>query len=201
MKIPDFLTHLRHDKRGFPVPWINLWGLEDPERMSIEHDPMVGGPAMVLHDQCQQIPDFTRMNMQRQRAAMVAGLCQVCARGVPWSRRFLVVSDISAERVVVDGRGVTVLSEPWLDERCARFALDHCPALIRRHRRDALSLVAVTSPRTVRLVVSRGWVEGPLEAESKRVQPAMWVKLWLMDLDVQLVAAVPTPRLAGARPP
>lgn len=188
--IPAWLGHLRTDRRGIPVPHINLWGPEDPARYSIEHDPAVGGLAIFLRDDDQTVPDFTRQNMHRQRQCMVEGLCQVCARPVPWSRRFLVISSISAgDPVHVEGLGrVVTVTEPWLDQRCASYALSHCPALLRRRRvtqpRD-LYVIRVTSKRDVVLVVSRGWVEGPLEAESRRIQPYMWAKLHLPALQIE----------------
>lgn len=177
MEIPTRLSHLRTDRRGIPVPWINRWGDEDPARYEIRYDPAVRGPALFLPDDETGAPDFLHQNHERQRLAMVEGLCQVCARPVPWSRRFLVVSGISAETIHVRGRGtIVVITEPWLDEFCATFAMRKCPGLIRRRTADDLHLIPVTSRRGVELVVSRGWVDGPLEAESRRVQPAMWVK-------------------------
>jgi hypothetical protein len=62
----------------------------------------------------------------------------------------------------------------------AVLAVSRCPALIRRRRDENLHTVRVTSPRDVELVVSRGWVDGPLEVETRRVMPAMWVKLLLV---------------------
>lgn len=177
MKIPDWLGHLRTDRRGRPVPFINRWGGEDAGRIRIDWDPAVGMAAVFYDETGQTEPDFTAQHMARQRQCMTQGLCQVCARPVPWSRRRLVVSGISLEHVVVAGLGPRwVVTEPWLDDRCAEFALRVCPALIRRRRDEHLVLVEVTSRRHVELVVSRGWVEGPLEAESRRVRPAMWVK-------------------------
>lgn len=79
-----------------------------------------------------------------------------------------------------------MVTEPWLDRRCAEFALNVCPALIRRTREERLTLVPITSKRQVQLVVSTGWVEGPLEAESRQVQPAMWAKLALTDVRIRI---------------
>lgn len=161
MEVPARLSHLRTDRRGTPVPWINRWGLEDPARYEIRYDAAVRMPALFLPDDDDAGPDFLHQNHERQRLAMVEGLCQVCARPVPWSRRFLVVSGMSAETVRVPGRGdVVVISEPWLDEFCAAFAMRKCPGLIRRRKTDDLHLMPVTSKRSVELVVSRGWVDG-----------------------------------------
>lgn len=181
MKIPARLSHLRTDRRGIPVPWINRWGDEDINRYEIRYDQAVRQPALFLPDDEAGGPDFFHQNHERQRLAMVEGLCQVCGRPVPWSRRFLVVSGISVETVHVPGRGeVVLISEPWLDELCATFALEKCPGLIRRRKADNLHLMPVIRQRDVELVVSNGWVDGPLEEESKRVMPAMWVKAHLL---------------------
>lgn len=184
MKVPAFLSHLRTDRHGRPVPYINLWGPESVDRLAIRHDPHVGGLALFLDDDGQPEPDYFRQNMQRQRECMVRGLCQVCARPVPWSRRWLVVSSMSVDVIKLLGQSFTVLTEPWLDERCAAFAVDRCPGLIRRRSATDLQLVPVTSQRQCRLVSSTGWVDGPLEVESRRVQPIMWVKLLLTDVTV-----------------
>lgn len=175
MKIQDWLGHLRTDRRGIPVPYLNRWGPERPDQLSIRVDPVVHQLAVFQDDADEPDPDFTAQNMQRQRECMMRGLCQVCARPVPWRRRLLVVSSMSTSVVDVQGVGpAVVVTEPWLDQRCAGFALNHCPALIRRKHGDDLTLLVVdTRPK---LIVSNGWVEGPLEAESRRIKPAMWVK-------------------------
>jgi hypothetical protein len=184
--VPAHLSHLRTDRRGLPVPYINMWGVEDEERMSIRFDHWVGGPAIFMDDSEQETPDFTRQNMQRQRECMIRGLCQVCGRPVPWSRRFLVVAALSVETITLEGRKVPVVTEPWLDDWCADFAISKCPALIRHTREEELGLVSVTARRDTLTVMSRGWVEGPLEVESRRLQPAMWAKLILTRYELRV---------------
>lgn len=180
MNIPARLKGLRQD-RGRPVPYVNRWGPEDAGRIRIAIDPHVSGmPALFDDDGDEQAPDFTAQNFQRQRECMTQGLCQVCGRSVPWSRRFAVLSVMSTDRIDVHGYGSCVaLTEPWLDEECARFALDVCPALIRRRRDESLILVRVERSH-VRMSVSLGYVDGPLEQESKAVMPAMWAKAILL---------------------
>jgi hypothetical protein len=177
--VPPRLAHLRRDRRGLPVPFVNNWGPEDPARYAVMPDRTVGRDALFLDDHDQAVPDFTRQSMQRQRLCVVDGLCQVCTRPVPWSRRFLVVSDISIDVIDLGGEQWVALTEPWLDEECAAVAVERCPALVRRTRADNLSVVKVTSRRQVRLVVSTGWVEGPLEAATRANPVAMWVKILL----------------------
>lgn len=177
MKIPSFLEHLRRDDRGRPVPWINLWGTEEIDRMSIRLDVNAGWqPAIYLDDSEQTVPDFTRQNMQRQRRAVARGLCQVCGKRFGWPK-LLVWSSISTQIVDVEGIKCVVVSEPWLDEQCAAFALQKCPGLIRRRTSDDIKLIKVDDLDQVKLTVSHGWIEGPLEAESRRTLPAMWAKV------------------------
>jgi hypothetical protein len=175
-EVPPFLAHLRRDRRGLPVPYINLWGVESPDRLSVQYDPHVPGPGVYFDDTGQDVPDFTAQNMQRQRECMVDGLCQVCARHVPWSRRYLVVAELSVQRIDLYGKSTIVVTEPWLDERCAQYALETCPALIRRRRDEKLWLVPIRSKLEVVLIVSTGYIDGPDEELSKRLRPAIWVK-------------------------
>lgn len=197
--VPLRLAHLRRDRRGLPVPFVNGWGPDaDVSRIAVRPDRTVRRDALFDDDEDQDEPDFTRQNMQRQRLCMVDGLCQVCERPVPWSRRFLVVSDISIQRIELGGEEWVSLTEPWLDEECARLAVDRCPALVRRTRRDNLSLAKVTSKREVQLVVSEGWVEGPLAAPTRANPVAMWVKVLLPR---GLVKVTPADPKSPDRPP
>lgn len=174
--VPDFFAHLRRDARGLPVPYVNVWGAEDVARMSVAFDRFVQRDAAFIDDTNETVPDFTRQHMGRQRRCMVEGLCQVCARKVPWSRRFLIVSSVSVRTIDVEGRRRNVITEPWLDERCARFAITHCPALIRRRRDDDLWLTQVHQ-RECQLSVSTGWLD---DFPDTLVNPvAMWVNILL----------------------
>lgn len=185
MKIPLWLDHLRLDDHGRPVPYVNRWGAESLERLSIRHDPYVGGPGIFDDDSAELVPDFKAQNMGRQREVMARGLCQVCARPVPWSRRYLVISAISIDWITLDRHTekTPVVTEPWLDGRCADFAMTKCPALIRRRRDEDLTLVQVRE-RNATLIVSSGWVEGPLEHESRELLPAMWAKVALTNVRI-----------------
>jgi hypothetical protein len=177
MQAPAHLDHLRRDSRGRPVPWINLWGAEDTARMSIRPDPHCAGqPAVYLDDSQETEPDFTRQNMQRQREAVARGLCQVCGRRFGWPK-LLIWSSISVRTVDVDGTACVVIAEPWLDTQCADFALSKCPGLIRRRTAKDIQLVIIDSIDQVKLTISNGWIDGPLEAESRRLLPCMWAKI------------------------
>ena len=194
MRVPAWLEHLRLDK-GRPVPYVNRWGPERPERFSIRPDRHAAGRLAVFDgDADETVPDFTAQNLQRQRECMVAGLCQVCAREVPWSRRFLVLSSVSIGKATIEGIPweQVVITEPWLDEACARLAVDVCPALIRRGRDADRTQVHITSEQQVVLTMSVGTVAGPLKEESERVLPAMWAKALLLGVDIRTAPNEPT---------
>jgi hypothetical protein len=192
-----WLAHLPRDARGFPVPWLNRWGDDTVATTRIEFDPHVGRQAM-FHDDHGPVPDFTAQNMGRQRQSMMAGLCQVCGRPVPWSRRNLVLSGSTVEPIAVPelgGRAVAAITEPWLDDRCAAIATLLCPALIRRSHDDDLHVVPVRRERDVHLVVSVGTMDAArlgevgtasaahmaaLRAACAGGPVAMWVKVVLL---------------------
>lgn len=177
--IPPFLRHLRVDRRGIPVPYINLWGGHDVERMFVRRDRTVGRRAVFIDDSRETVPDFTSQNFQRQRECMTRSLCQVCGRQVYLHARHLVIAPLSVEHIELRGRRVPVVYEPWLHEHCGRFAIDKCPALIRRRRDEKLVLMAIPNPRDVQLVTSVGYVDG-LAGTSPDRMCAMWVKALLI---------------------
>jgi len=163
VKVPSWLGHLRTDRFGRPVPIVNRWGKgEDPSRVAIQFDRHVGRNAIFYFDAGEPEPDFTMQNMQRQRRCMVLGECQICGRPVPWRRRHLVLSSVSTRLMTSPGpaRGTLTVTEPWLDRRCAEFAIEKCPALIRRGRDEDLDLVQVTSRFDVQLVLTQEAVDG-----------------------------------------
>jgi hypothetical protein len=183
-KIPEHLSH-RPTWRGLPVPYINRIGrVERPEDWTIRFDRKLGEVAAFLADEPDGDPDFTKQCIQRQRECVLSGLCQVCKRLVDWPDRALVVSSVSVEQVAVEGRQVPVVIEPWLCPDCVDFAVNICPALIRRHRDEDLHVVPVRSPHECQLVLSRGWIEGPYEAATKADPVAMWAKILLLDVSV-----------------
>jgi hypothetical protein len=178
-----WLDHLRRDRRGLPVPWINAWGAESVEATDVRPDPVVGGALAAFHLDHGDVPDFTRQAPQRQRQAMIEGLCQVCGKPVPWSRRNLVVADLAVDWVWSPERRreVPTMTEPWLCDRCCAIAVDWCPALIRRRRGDVMRVVPVRSPREVLLMVSTGRVDG---FDGAGTEVRMWGKVQLLGLDI-----------------
>lgn len=180
MRVPDWLGHLRTDARGRPVPFVNRWGLDEkPALTGIQFDPNVGGNAVFYFDAEEAEPNFKAQSMQRQRRCMVLGECQVCGRPVPWRRRHLVISTVSTGTVSSPGplKGSISVGEPWLDRRCAEFAMKYCPALLRRAHGEDLDLVSVTSKHDVQMIIKAGAVDGYPETWKEPV--AMWVEIVL----------------------
>jgi hypothetical protein len=180
-----WLDHLRRDRRGLPVPFINAWGERTIGSMRADHDPVVGGQAMFFDDHG-DVPDFTYQSPQRQRQCMVQGLCQVCGKPVPWSRRNLVISGMSVEwQYVADlRREVPVVTEPWMCDRCCAIATTWCPALIRRRVDEKMTVIPVRSQREVQIVVSVGSIDGP-GLEWTRQRPVfMHAKLRLLTMQI-----------------
>ncbi len=179
-----WLDHLRRDRRGLPVPFVNAWGAETPERTRVEPDPRAAGRLALFHDDHGDEPDFPRQNPGRQRECMVDGLCQVCGKFAPWSRRNLVLAPISVEWSYVDNlrRWLPVIFEPWLCDRCCEIAVGWCPALIRRRREEQLQVVPVRSPREVVPILSLGRVDTVPQAGDG---VALWAKVQLLTVDIR----------------
>lgn len=157
-----WLDHLRRDRRGLPVPYINAWG---PERIEVRPDPLVDGRMAAFHvDDYAAGPDFTKQATQRQRECMVKGLCQVCGLEVPWHARSLVVSSLSVDfRAIPGNPAAAVIHEPWLCMRCVRIATRWCPALIRRTDTTDLVVHPIRGPGDVIQTVAVGRVDGYAE--------------------------------------
>jgi len=183
-----WLSHLRRDRRGLAVPYVNLWGEQTADNTRVDYDRHVGRDAMFVDD-VGDVPNFLKQSPQRQRECMIQGLCQVCGRQVPWSRRNLVVASMSVDFVHVAGRERPVVFEPWLDDRCAQIALAWCPALIRRRHGEDLTLIRIRSPREVQPVASSGWIDGELEEQTKASPVAMFVKFALLTWNVQKMSS------------
>lgn len=181
--IDAWLGHRPKDRRGLPIPYVNRWGPETAETTRLRFDRNVGMAGVFVDDVGDEV-DFTRQNFQRQRECMVRGLCQVCGRFVPWSRRLVPVAPFSVDMVTVEGVAgqVAAVFEPWLDERCAAIAQRWCPALIRRRREEQLLMHPVRSRREVQMLMSVGSVDA---FPQTLVEPvAMWAKLALLTLNI-----------------
>ncbi len=190
--IPDWMAHLYRDRRtGLPVPAINIWSDETDGkgelRPVVRHDPLVDGLAFFTEGRPGRgVPNFTRQHPARQRRSMIEGRCQVCDTSIRGDGWLPVGPGIDVIDTVEKAPGRWLaLTEPWLCDRCADYAGSHCPGLIRRRRGDRLEMLRASpgGPR-LRLTVSRAWVEGRLEAYTRRVQPVLWAKLLVVEDDL-----------------
>lgn len=165
------------------MPFVNAWG---PENARVAEDRLAGGLAW-FRDDVGDVPDFTAMNPQRQRRCMVEGLCSVCGKFVPWSRRNLVLAALSVRQIMVAGRRMPVVKEPWLCDRCCAIAVSWCPALIRRRRDEQLHVVPVRAAREVTPVVSVGALRLPGYEWTEQDPVRMWVDLQVRTTDIVFV--------------
>lgn len=175
--VPEHLQHLSVDRRGLPVPYINRWG---PETAQVRYDRVVHQPGLFHVDDRAAAPDFTRQAPQRQRQCVIGGLCQVCARPLPWPDRRLVIATSTVHLLSSPGplQGATAVHEPWLCPPCTELATTRCPELIRRRRDEALTVLDDLSEDSTEVTVSTGTVDGYPWAGH---QVALWAGINLRD--------------------
>lgn len=131
-----------------PVPWTVSWSDEFPyfvDRCPHARMPAIRQPQHYREDRAGQKPDFGNPNFDRQRQAIVQGLCDLCAR--PLRGRTMVSLSHARERenAVVDRLATGVLQvEPMLHRECALTCMQHCPALRRDIAAGTLQVRHVT---------------------------------------------------------
>lgn len=139
-RIPGHLRHLPRDPRtGWPVPHVNAWTSETDET-AVTLGAWHGYPAFCAPESPGTgAADFTRQHMNRQRDIAGAGECQVCR--TLRAPLLIVAPGISGAVAEVSGTVMALFSEPFICHRCATFALEHCPGLIRRRRDEQLQVI------------------------------------------------------------
>jgi hypothetical protein len=194
MKIPAHLSNRPTDRRGLPVPYINIWGnVDKPGSWELRHDRNVHQRAAFYVDDMTAPPDFTKQSPQRQREIVVNGMCQVCARELGNGERWLALSPISVQTIEVRGIGPhAAISEPWLCADCCTFAVDTCPALIRRAHNEELIKVQLPADLPFSVTIGKGWIEGRWELATKREPCAMFARI-LLSPQVVRTSAEPGP--------
>ena len=114
---------------GVPVPYTAAWTGEGRFHLAACQD--AGGRLAVCQasDPGKGKPEFAKPHMDRQRAAVVRGLCDLCGR--PLKGRTKV--SLSHARPAPNGaEGLAILQvEPLLHKACAATCLRHCPSLKR----------------------------------------------------------------------
>lgn len=172
---PMSFRNCLRDEKDRPVPYINIWAGEMPEETwQMIYDPYINKVGIAVPSDKRGVgdPDFTRQAPDRQRSCMVGHRCQICfTKDAPW----LVVSDsVGSRTIMFEMQPKLVFTEPWMCKDCALFAIETCPALIRRLADDDLMLCR---PTEYGWGYSSGWMEGPLQERSQKEMPAMWAEL------------------------
>lgn len=127
-----------------PVPYTVLWSVEEPMRLApCQH---ASGRVAVCNDVApgQGKPVFGKPHMQRQREAIVEGLCDLCGKSL--EKRTKV--SLSHASVRIGAEGLCVMQvEPLLHKDCAACCLRYCPSLKRDIRNGKLHVRQVNRYR------------------------------------------------------
>lgn len=122
---------------GVPVPWTSSWTAE--ETFHLARCRWAGMLAICQAEaQGQGKPKFGKPHSQRQRQAIAAGLCDLCAKPLKLKTKV----SLSHARVRLDGaEGPCVMQvEPLLCRPCAILSMRHCPSLKRDIRDGSLQV-------------------------------------------------------------
>jgi len=141
---------------GVSVPWTVGWTSED--RLFLDRCNYAKGPAI-----CQSVspgqgkPLFGKPHANRQRAAICAGLCDLCGRLLASRTKV----SLSHARVVPHGaEGPAILQvEPLLHRECALESMRFCPSLKRDIADGSLKIRQVTRYRVQTALMSSEYVE------------------------------------------
>jgi len=127
-----------------PVPRTTAWSHE--EHFYLAEDPIAGRLAvMQLEQPGEGKPIFGKPHMQRQRSAIVLGLCDLCGRSLKGRTR---VSLSHARPYPHGANGWAILQvEPMLHRQCAIESIRHCPSLKRDIAAGSLRIRQVTKTR------------------------------------------------------
>lgn len=129
---------------GVPVPNTASWSAE--ERLFIGRCPHAGDRPAICQDAAQGDgkPLFGKPHANRQREAIVRGLCDLCGKSLDARTKV----SLSHAKIRLNGARVgepTVMAvEPLLHRECAIISMRHCPSLRRDVREGALMVRQVT---------------------------------------------------------
>jgi hypothetical protein len=126
-----------------PVPFTSAWTAEETFRVDV--CPYARVPAI-----CQEVrpgegkPRFGTPHSQRQRQAVILGLCDLCARPLKNTTRV----SLSHARPRNGAEGMCVMQvEPLAHRACAAESIRHCPSLKRDIRAGTLMVRQVIKAR------------------------------------------------------
>lgn len=113
---------------GVPVPYTVSWTKE--ERHFVGHCRWAGGVALCMDTaRGEGKPIFGKPHAQRQRQAIVDGLCDLC--GHPLAVRTKVSLSHARPSPRAYRMGDILQVEPLLHRECAAISMRHCPSLKR----------------------------------------------------------------------
>lgn len=168
---------------GVPVPYTVSWTAED--RHSIAFCRFAGRLAYCMASaRGEGKPVFGKPHMNRQREAIVLGLCDLC--GHPLKGRTKVSLSHARWRgnALIDGTGTGILQvEPLLHRDCAGLCLRHCPSLRRDVAAGTLRVRQVTRCRTQIAIVDPAYIQLYVPSYTARVDDriAGYAKVELLD--------------------
>lgn len=142
-RIPTHLLGLPRDpETGWPVPYVNRWTSENEHQATV--GTWLGSPAFMWPDhRGVGAADFRSQHLNRQRIVMRDHSCQVCR--ADRATLLIIGPGLSGQRIRYGRAGLPVtgvaFTEPLICSRCATFATEHCPGLIRRRRTDTMRIV------------------------------------------------------------
>ncbi len=159
---------------GIPVPHTASWTAE--ETFHIGRCPHAKMRAIMQAEaQGQGKPRFSKPHAQRQRQAVINGLCDLCAK----SLKLRTTVSLSHARVRLDGAtGPCIMQvEPLLHRECAAISVKHCTAL----RRDiAAGTLAVRQVSRYQVQIARMSKAYGLEIAGQAVEAAGHAKVILL---------------------
>lgn len=134
-----------------PVPWTASWTDEFPYFVArCPHAKMLAirQPQFHLTERNAAKPLYKNPNFDRQRKAVILGLCDLCARPL---KGHTAISLSQAKHDAMIGGMAQV--EPMMHKRCARIALQNCPSLRKQQAEDRLYVRMITRWRPRLLVM------------------------------------------------
>lgn len=133
-----------------PVPHTVLWSAEDQNFLA--PDEWADGHTAICNPdrQGEGRPRFGKPHMQRQRRAVVLGLCDLC--GKPLKGHSKVSLSHAKVRRGAGDQLVVMQVEPLLHKPCAAISMAHCPSL-KRDIRDGRLMVRLVAQYQVQLAL------------------------------------------------
>lgn len=152
---------------GVPVPNTASWTAE--EAFTVGRCCFADWRLSILQTEAhgQGKPQFGKPHSQRQRQAIVEGLCDLCGRALAARTKV----SLSHARVRHNGaEGPAILQvEPLLHRECAATSMRHCPSLKRDIAGGSLMVRQVTRYRVQLAIMDEEYVESITGVRTKAI--------------------------------